>query len=49
MAWHTLLVYMRITTVPAYNLRSRKSTGKKHAKAKIRHTLGTVKARVKYC
>ena len=25
------------------------STGKKHAKAQIRHTLGTVKARFKYC
>lgn len=48
MVWPTLLVYMRIT-VPTYNLRSRKSTGKKHAKAKIRYTLGTVKARVKYC
>ena len=26
-----------------------KARGKKHAKAQIRHTLGTVKARFKYC
>ena len=54
-AWRTLLVYTSVTACLMHDSRSRKGTvfvpkhGKKHAKAQIRHTLGTVKARFKYC
>ena len=54
-ASRTLLVYTSVTPCLMHNLCSRKGTvfvlkhGKKHAKAQIRHTLGTFKARFKYC
>ena len=55
MAWRMLLVYTSVTPCLMLDWRSRKGTvfvlkqGKKHAKAQIRHTLGTAKARFKYC
>ena len=56
MAWRTLLVYTSVTPCLMHDSCSRKGTvfvpkhgKKKHAKAQIRHTLGTVKARFKYC
>ena len=52
--WCTLLVYTSVTPYIMHDSRSRKGTGfvpkhgKKHAKAEIRHTLGTVKAHFRH-